>query len=303
MLKDSMKTSQLILFLNFLLLFTSCYGQTNEKSKKIDFVITNDYMSERNLSFMGGPIPANYKKGIIDSLGNCFLERYDSNNNIAEEKYYNKIGALYRTNKKYYDSKNRIEKAVEINEFKNDTCVVKYKYTDSLNLTTRKRITTSCKNDFLDFYYKYNGKGEKIEMLVKENDTLYRREIIQQITKNEKLIKSYDAQNRLSSYVYKYNDKDLLVYEKRKEWDYVRRGDYFETRQENEILYKYDKNGNWTERTTQTYCTPKKSILKNTKKAKQTNLVKTIKPKIIDDNYEDCKPEIKEKLVRKIYYK
>jgi len=294
-----MKTSQLIFFLNFLLLFTSCNGQTNEQSKKIDFVITNDYMSERNLSFMGGPMPSNYKKGIVDSLGNCFVERYDNNNNIVEEKYYNKIGALYHTNKNYYDIKNRIEKAVEIDEFNNDTCVVKYQYTDSLNLITHRRVTSSCKEDFLDFYYKYNEKGIKTEELLKENNVFIHKKAIQDISKNEKLIKSYDTENRLSTYVYKYNDKDLLVYEKRREWDYVIKGDYFETGQENEILYKYDKNGNWIERTTQTYCLPVKH-----KPTKKTNKEEPPKVKEIGVyNSENCTPEIKEKLIRKIYYK
>lgn len=294
-----MQIIRLLTFFNFSLLFASCNGQTNEQSKKIDFVITNDYMSERNLSFMGGPIPSNYKKGFIDSLENSFVERYDDNNNIIEEKYYNKIGALYHTNKKYYDSKNRIEKEVEIDEFNNDTCVIKYQYTDSLNLVTHKRITSSCKKDYLDFYYKYNDRGVKTEELLKENSILIRKKTIQNISENEKSIKSYDSDNRLSTYVYRYNEKDLLVYEKRQEWDYVIKGDYFETRQENEILYKYDKKGNWIERTTQTYCLPIKHM--PTKKTNKEEPPKAIKAGAY--SAEDCNPEIKEKLIRKIYYK
>ena len=297
-----MKKILTLILLNFLLLFTSCNGQTSEQPK-IDYIITNDYMSERNLSFMGGPIPANYKKGFIDSLENSFIERYDSNNNIIEEKYYNKIGALYHTNQNFYDSKNRIEKTIEIDEFKNDTCVVKYQYTDSLNLLIHKHIKSSCREDFLDFDYKYSEKGIKTEELLKENSILIRKKTIQEISKKEKLIKSYDTENRLSTYVYKYNEKDLLIYEKRREWDYVIKGDYFETGQENEILYKYVKIGNWIERTTQTYCPPKKNTSKNTKNRKPTNIVKTEPPKIKENNYDDCHPEIKEQLIRKIYYK
>lgn len=296
-----MKTSQLILFLNFLLLFTSCNGQTNEQSKKIDFIITNDYMSERNLSVMGGPTPSRltYKLPLVDSLANCFMEIFDSNENVIEKKYYNKIGALYHTNKSFYDNKNRLEKTIEIDEFKNDTCLITYHYKDSLDLMIHKRISSSCKRDILDFYYKYDVKGEKSEILIKENDTLYRKEYIQNISKNERRVKSYDQANRLSNYVYKYNEKDLLVYEKRREWDYVIKGDYFETGQENEILYKYDKNGNWIERTTQTYCLPVKH-----KPTKKTNKEEPPKVKEIGVyNAEDCTPEIKEKLIRKIYYK
>lgn len=300
-----MKTNHLILLLIFLLLFTSCNGQSKEQSKKIDFIITNDYMSERNLSFMGGPIPGRltYKQPLIDSLSNCFMEIFDSNKNIIEQKYYNKIGALYLTNKNVYDNKNRLEKTTEIDEFKNDTCFIIYEYKDSLDFIIHKRIRSSCEDDILDFHYKYDLKGERSETLINENDTLYRKEYIQNISKNERRVKSYDQANRISNYVYKYNDKELLVYEKSTEWDYVIRGDYFETGQENEILYRYDKNGNWIERTTQTYCPPKKKNSKNTKIPKQANLVKTSPPTIIENNYTDCNPEIKEKLIRKIYYK
>lgn len=250
---------------------------------------------------MGGPTPGRltYKQPLIDSLANCFVELFDNNENVIEKKYYNKIGALYQTVKNFYDDRNRLEKTIEIDEFKNDTCLISYRYNDSLNLITHKQISSSCKKDILDFDYKYDVKGNKTEILINENDTLYRKEYIQHISEKERQIKSYDRASRLSTFVYKYNDKDLLVYEKRKEWDYVTRGEYFETQQENEILYKYDQNGNWIERTTQTFCLPIKR--KPTKKAE-----KNAPPKIkeIDVyNAKDCQPEIKEKLIRKIYYK
>ncbi len=298
-----MKISQLFFFLNLLFLFTNCNGQTKkpeEEKPKIHIIVTNDYMSARNLSFMGGPTPSRltYKHPLIDSLANCFVEIFDNNENVIEKKYYNKIGALYQTNKNFYDNRNRLEKSIEIDEFKNDTCLISYRYKDSLNLITHKQISSSCDKDILDFYYKYDVDGNKTEVLINENDTLYSKDYIQNISKNEKRIKSYDNANRLSTFVYKYNDKDLLVYEKRKEWDYITRGDYFEKQQENEILYKYDKNGNWIERTTQTYCLPVKP--KPTKKAQKNEPPKI---KEIGVYEEDCKPEIKEKLTRKIYYK
>lgn len=297
-----MKISKL-LFLKVLFVFIHCNGQVKEigdEKPKIDFIITNDYMSERNLSFMGGMMPANYKNKIQDSLRNSFIELYDNNNNIVEKKYYNKVGALYLAIRKSYDSKNRLEKSVEINEFKNDTCTTNFKYSDSLNLLTQKLVNTPCENISLGFYYKYNEKGEKIEELLYQNDTLIRKKSIQEISKNERQIKSYDQTNRLSNYVYKYNDKDLLIYEKRNEWVCVMKGDYVETNQENEFLYKYDKNGNWIERVKQSYCLPKKKI-KQTKKSNK----KKLPAKIISEynNIDNCEPEIKEKLIRKIFYK
>ena len=84
-----MKTSKLLLFLKVLFVFIDCKGQTKEigeEKPKIDFIITNDYMSERNLSFMGGMMPTNYKNKIQDSLQNSFIEFYDNNNNIVEKK-------------------------------------------------------------------------------------------------------------------------------------------------------------------------------------------------------------------------
>ncbi len=297
-----MKISKL-LFLKVLFVFIHCNGQIKEigeEKPKIDFIITNDYMSERNLSFMGGMMPANYRNKIQDSLRNSFIELYDNNNNIVEKKYYNKVGALYLTILKCYDSKNRLEKSVEINEFKNDTCTTNFKYTDSLNLLTQKIINTPCENISLAFYYKYNEKGEKIEELLYQNDTLIRKKSIQEISGNERQIKSYDQANRLSNYVYKYNDKDLLIYEKRNEWVCVMKDDYVETNQENEFLYKYDKNGNWIERVKQSYCLPKKKI-KQTKKTNKNRLPTKV---ILEYNSTDnCEPEIREKLIRKIFYK
>lgn len=300
-----MKTIRLITVLTFLLLFASCNGQTKpigEEKPKIDFIITNDYMSERNLSFMGGPVPANYNKGIIDSLGNCFVEQYE-NDTIIKKKFYNKHGMLYYSEQYFYDSKNRLEKTFEIDEYKEDTCVIHYQYRDSLNLIKHKKITNRCKTERVDYYYQYNEKGEKAETIVNINDTLSYKILIQDISKYERHIKSYDKDNRLSTYLYRYNDKDLVVFEKHREWDYVIKGDYFETGGEYEYLYKYDKNGNWIERTKQTYCPPKKSIMT---KAKSANQKKTNKDKPVSievDDFSDCRPEIKEQLIRKIYYK
>lgn len=298
-----MKTSKLLLFLKVLFVFIDCKGQTKEigeEKPKIDFIITNDYMSERNLSFMGGMMPTNYKNKIQDSLQNSFIEFYDNNNNIVEKKYYNKVGALYLTIRKSYDSKNRLEKSVEINEFKNDTCTTNFKYSDSLSLLTQKLVNTPCENISLAFYYKYNEKGERTEELLYQNDALIHKKSIQEISKNERQIKSYDQANRLSNYVYKYNDKDLLIYEKRNEWVCVIKGDYFETSQENEFLYKYDKNGNWIERTKQSYCLPKKKPTQ-TKKTNKNELPAKIVSEYI--NTDNCEHEIKEKLIRKIFYK
>lgn len=298
-----MKTLKLLLFLKFLFVFIDCKGQIKEigeEKPKIDFIITNDYMSERNLSFMGGMMPTNYKNKIQDSLQNSFIELYDNNNNIVEKKYYNKVGALYLTIRKSYDSKKRLEKSVEINEFKNDTCTTNFKYSDSLNLLTQKLVNTPCENISLDFYYKYNEKGERSEEVLYQNDTLIYKKSIQKISKKEVQIKSYDQANRLSNYVYKYNDKDLLIYEKRNEWVCVIKDDYFETSQENEFLYKYDKNGNWIERTKQSYCLPKRKLTQ-TKKTNKKELPAKIDSEYI--NTDNCEHEIKEKLIRKIFYK
>ena len=76
----------------------------------------------------------------------------------------------------------------------------------------------------------------------------------------------------------------------------MRVGEYFEVTAENEYIYKYDKWGNWTERTKQKYC-PKKTnptVIKSK--------TKEMAPKVVGD-YDFCTPEIKEKLIRKIFYK
>ncbi len=297
-----MKSINVLLVVVVLLFQTLCLGQTQEHTK-IDFIVTNDYMSERNLSLMGGPIPVNYKKEIKESLRNSFVEFYDDNNNIIAEKYYNKIGALYHTNQNFYDSKNRLEKTLEIDEFKNDTCVIQYQYTDSLNLVVHKQVSRSCSSNFLDFYYSYNEKGQKIKEVLHENNTFLRKKVILEISKNERQVSSYDQANRLSNYQYKYNDKDLLIYEKRKEWDYVQKGEYFEIIGEYEYLYQYDKNGNWIERIKQTYCPAKKKVATSKKVDNKKSLVKTEEPKLLENIDYNCEPEIKEKLIRKIYYK
>lgn len=301
-LSKPIKNINLILFINLVLFHTLCLGQTQEHAK-IDFIVTNDYMSERNLSLMGGPIPVNYNKEIKESLRNSFVAFYDDNKNITAEKYYNKIGALYHTNQNFYNSKNRLEKTLEIDEFKNDTCVIQYQYTDSLNLVVHKQVSSSCSGNFLDFYYSYNEKGQKIKEVLNENNTLLRKKVILEISKNERQISSYDQANRLSNYQYKYNNKDLLIYEKRKEWDYVTKGEYFEIGGEYEYLYQYDINGNWIKRTKQTYCPAKKKVSTSKKTDNKINLVKTEEPKLLENMDYNCDPEIKEKLTRKIYYK
>ncbi len=277
-------------------------SNTQQTLPKIDFIITNDYMSERNLSMMGGPIPSRYHKEIIDSLQNCFVEKYE-NENIVRKKFYNKVGALYHSTLYIYDNKKRLEKSLDIDEYRDDTCVIQYQYTDSSKLITHKKITNSCKKEWLDFYYKYNKNREKTEIVLNVNDTLDYKDSIQNISKSERRVQSHDGQNRLSTYLYKYNEKDLLVYEKRKSWDYVIKGEYFETSEEYEYLYKYDDNGNWTERIKQTYCPPKKKTVIKRRKVAHKGDVKIEPPKVKEDLPDDCQPEVKEKLVRKIFYK
>ncbi|MEO6818676.1 MAG: hypothetical protein ABI266_10575 [Ginsengibacter sp.] len=269
-----------------------------QQPKKIDMIITNDYMSERNLSFMGGPIPANYQRPLIDSLENSFVENF-VNNNLREKKYYNKIGALYFSEINFYDGKNRPLKTIKIDEFQNDTCIFLYDYTDSLKFTIHRRVTNLCKNEWLDFYNKYNQTGEKTEIILKVNDKLLYKQEIENVSKNERRIKSFDGANRLSTYTYKYNDKDLLVFEKKSEWDYIIKGEYFQKNEVFEYLYKYDSMGNWVERIKQNYQPEKNMEVKPTHPLpKDSNeLIK------IDAEYAEAIPGIKEKLVRKIYYK
>ena len=252
-------------------------------------------MSARNLEVID-PIPGDYKKEIIDSLRNCMVEYYE-NDNLVKKKYYSRIGSLYFSKIHFYDSKKRVAKIIEVDEYANDTCVINYAYTDSLSFTNRKMIVKKCdENENIDVFYKYNSKGEKVEVIMKKANTFYSKDIIRDINKRQRIIKSYDDGNRLSTYSFKYNEKDLLSFEKNKYWDHVSVGEYFEVTEENEYIYKYDKWGNWTERIKQKYC-PKKnkpSVIKNK--------TKEVAPTVVGD-YDFCTPEIKEKLIRKIFYK
>ncbi|UIR56791.1 hypothetical protein LZQ00_02995 [Sphingobacterium sp. SRCM116780] len=280
-----------ILLLLFLLLFDWAYGQSKPE---IDHIVVNDYMSERNISVIG-PIPAGYNKGIVDSLENSYVEYYEKGN-LVKTNYYSTVGTLYYTRQSVYDKKNREIKELKIDEYKNDTCLVIYEYMDSLDILTSKQINNLCDSSRLDFYYQYNEKKQRVGLAMYENGKLYERSTISYPNVNEKVIKSHSNTDRPSTYNYRYNDKDDLVYEKIKKWESVRKDEYFEVEEENEYSYKYDQFGNWTERIKQNYC-PLKPKSRMVKKRKSNG------PPQVKTAERECFVEMKEKLIRRIYYK
>lgn len=239
----------------------------------IKYIITNDRLSERSRTLL--PVPAGYNKGLVDSLRDSFVEEFDDSNNVSRAKYYNGIGALYRTQINFYDRLNRAVRILEIDEFNNDTCAIRYEYNDSMKINIHKQAFDSCANQRFDFYFKYDDKGAKIEALIYRNGALFNSIFYKNNSGKERQVISYNSKDRLNGKRYTYNGKGLLLYEE------VIHPKSFE---QLEYKYRFDAYGNWTERICQTRCLPQKNV-----SAGQTEVL--------------CIPEIREKLIRKIYYK
>lgn len=289
------------LYLTFLLLtgFFPAFSQQKESRKEIHFIVIDDKMSMRR--YETGPIPAGYNKGFTDSLRYCRVEFYEQGN-VVREEHYSTVGALYYSKENSYDEKGRVIRSVRINEYEDDTCRVSYSYKDSLDLLTEEDMVQQCKEESrFSFRYTYNEQKANATLLGYSNDVLISRDSMFYPDSNEKIVVSYDQDNQLTKYHFRYNDHNDIIYTK-KTRTHTTNGKPEEMTETYEYVYKYDLYGNYTERIKQTYCPPKAAParVRHDKKSKRPYKGP---PRVAVVDGSDCYPELSENIVRRIYYR